>query len=313
MDLENVFCGMAIGCAVGDVLGRPVEGMSRELIIKRYGLLKNMLEQRYSDDTEMTIAIMEALCEDPELSPEVLTRKFVENFNPWRGYGARTFLAIGRLRDGASWEEVGTDSWGNGAAMRVSPIGCFFYDDFNRLVEKATLSATITHRHPEAIAGALAQAIGIALATHWALAGIPKSPQELLSQIIDHVKVISKAFIEALEKLCTLPYPFSNPLEGSSLLSQIFPCDGSAKGSVPVAIGAFLFTNSFEEAVITAVNVGGDTDTIGAMAGALAGTYYGLDSIPEHWLQGIEDGPKGKAYILNLARRLCQKKRTVER
>lgn len=312
INLEKVFCGVAIGCAVGDMLGKPVEGMSREFIIKRYGLLSDMIGRRYSDDTEMTIAIMEALCDDPELSPEVLARKFVENFNPWRGYGPRTFLAIERLKNGASWKEVGTDSWGNGAAMRVSPIGCFFYDDFKKLEEKVTLSAMITHKHPEAIAGALAQALAIAVATRWALAGKPKNPQELFSQIFDHVKVVSRTFAEALKKLCALPYPFPDPLEGSFHLSKVFPCDVSAKGSVPVAIGAFLFTNSFEEAVITAVNVGGDTDTIGAMTGALAGAYYGLDSIPARWCEGIEDGPKGKVYILTLAKKLYQRKKTIE-
>jgi len=308
-NLENIFYGVAIGCAVGDVLGRPVEGMSREFIIERYGLLSDIISNRYSDDTEMTIAVMEALCEDPELSPEVLASKFVQNFNPWRGYGPRTALAIRRLKEGARWEEVGTDSWGNGAAMRVSPIGCFFYDDLEKLVEKAFLSAIITHKHPEAIAGALAQALAVALATRWSLARAPKASQELFSQIFCYVKPISETFTNALEKLVTLPSPFPDLSEGSFLLSQAFPCDVSAKGSVPVAIGAFLFTDSFEEALITAINVGGDTDTIGAMTGALAGAYYGLDAIPARWIQGIEDGPKGKSYILNLARRLYEKKR----
>lgn len=308
MYLENVFCGVAIGCAVGDVLGKPVEGMCREFIVERYGLLEDIKGTKYSDDTEMTIAIMEALYEDSESSPEVLARKFAENFIPWRGYGPRTFLALERLKKGAKWEEVGSDSWGNGAAMRVSPIGCFFFNDFQKLTEKAILSAIITYRHPEAIAGALAQALGVAIATRWALTGAPKDPQGLFLQIFDYVKMISPSFTEAFEKLCALPYPFPNYLEGSSLLSEVFPCDVSVKGSVPVAIGAFLFTSSFEEALLTAVNVGGDTDTIGAMTGALAGAYYGLDAIPARWLQGIEDGPKGKGYILNLARKFSEKK-----
>jgi poly(ADP-ribose) glycohydrolase ARH3 len=74
--------------------------------------------------------------------------------------------------------------------------------------------------------------------------------------------------------------------------------------SVPAAIGAFVLTNSFREAVVVAVNLGGDTDTIAAMAGAIAGAYYGFEQIPQEWIAPLENGPKGRDYIVDCVRRI---------
>jgi poly(ADP-ribose) glycohydrolase ARH3 len=74
--------------------------------------------------------------------------------------------------------------------------------------------------------------------------------------------------------------------------------------SVPAAIGAFVLTNSFREAVVMAVNLGGDTDTIGAMAGAVAGAYYGLDQIPQEWIDPLENGVKGREYTVTCVEKI---------
>jgi poly(ADP-ribose) glycohydrolase ARH3 len=74
--------------------------------------------------------------------------------------------------------------------------------------------------------------------------------------------------------------------------------------SVPAALAAFLLTHSFREAVISAVNLGGDTDTIGAMAGAVAGAYYGYNQIPQEWLNSLENGAKGRDYVVNCVKNI---------
>jgi poly(ADP-ribose) glycohydrolase ARH3 len=82
----------------------------------------------------------------------------------------------------------------------------------------------------------------------------------------------------------------------------------SALGAVPPAIASFLLTRGFKESVVVAVNCGGDTDTVGAMSGALAGAYYGYSQIPEQWLRPLENEGKGRDYILSLADRLAESK-----
>lgn len=104
--MRESFLGLALGTAVGDALGKPVEGWPRDLIRRRFGVLKEMLDGRYSDDTEMTIGIMEALLDNPDFSPTKAAKRFRENFTPSRGYGLRTALAIRKLQQGVPWESV---------------------------------------------------------------------------------------------------------------------------------------------------------------------------------------------------------------
>jgi poly(ADP-ribose) glycohydrolase ARH3 len=90
------------------------------------------------------------------------------------------------------------------------------------------------------------------------------------------------------------------------LIAATFPRDVSAIGAVPAAIAAFLINADFPDTVLTAVNCGGDTDTIGAMAGALAGAYYGFSAIPSAWLEPLENGEKGRDYVVSLAAELAR-------
>ena len=301
----RAFAGSALGTAVGDALGRRVEGWPHEAIKRRFGVLEEIEDGRYTDDTEMMIGLMEALVESPDFDPALASKRFLENFHPWRGYGARIYGVMERLRQGLPWDEVGTDSWGNGAAMRIAPIGFFYFDRGEELRKAAILSATITHKHPDGIAGALAQALTVAAATEKGLQGEPLREEDLLQRIASETKVLSPRMAEEILRIASLPKP-KDTLEKASLIASSFPCDVSALGAVPAAIAAFLLASSFEEAVIVAVNAGGDTDTIGAMAGAVAGAYWGLEAIPQRWLERLEEGEKGRSYILRLAQRLAE-------
>ncbi len=89
-------------------------------------------------------------------------------------------------------------------------------------------------------------------------------------------------------------------------IASAFPTDVSALGAVPPALASFLISDDFEAVVMTAVNAGGDTDTIGAMAGALAGAYYGYSSIPAAWLDPLENSAKGRDYVAALAEELAR-------
>ncbi|NIS60299.1 MAG: hypothetical protein GTO13_06260 [Proteobacteria bacterium] len=301
--LRDRFKGSAIGTFVGDAMGRVVEGWPASAIRRSFGILEEMVEGIYTDDTEMMMGIMESLCEAGSFDPNLTAQKFLHNFNPTRGYGGRIYGVMDRLGRGVPWNQAGTDSWGNGSAMRVAPIGLFFYDDLVKLKEAAVQSSMITHQHPTGIAGAVAQATAVGIATRKGLRGEPIEVEGFTDLIIEGVVAIDQEMGDQLERI--------KGIEGGDFRATIdaigshFSCDVSAIGAVPPAIASFLLTRGFRESVVVAVNCGGDTDTLGAMSGAIAGAYYGYTHIPKQWLIPLENEGKGRDYILSLAERLA--------
>jgi len=294
-----------MGTFVGDALGRPVEGWSSRMIQTVHGLLVEMGQGTYTDDTEMMIGIMESLVERPRFDPAHTGGKFLANFNPHRGYGGRIYGVMDELRCGTAWNKAGTDSWGNGGAMRIAPIGFFFYDAPGRLEEAARNCTLITHRHALGVAGALAQARAVGLATLKGIRGEALEASEFVDIVLETVTPVSEEMAGALRMVKGI----TRGRELKETIGRIvscFGCDVSALGAVPPALACFLLTRSFRESVVVAVNCGGDTDTIGAMAGAIAGAYYGYSQIPSEWLDPLENGPKGRDYVLSLAERLAE-------
>jgi ADP-ribosylglycohydrolase len=303
--LIDHFQGSALGAFVGDAMGREVEGWPWELIRARYGILKEIGEGIYTDDTEMMIGIMESLKDDPGFDPALTAQRFLDNFHPFRGYGGRIYGIMARLRQGTPWDQVGTDSWGNGGAMRIAPIGFFFYDEQEQCKENALLCTEITHRHPQGLAGAVAQALGVGMAIQKGINGEAIDQIAFLKEIVQGVRGVDRGVAQELERIAEMG-------QGGDLEQKIeriaatFPRDVSAKGAVPAAFAAFLLNADFRDTMQTAVNGGGDTDTIGAMAGALAGAYYGFSSIPLAWLESLENGEKGRDYVASLAEELAR-------
>ena len=302
--LLDRFLGSAMGTFVGDALGEPVEGWSHRAIYSRFGLLDTMIreEGRYTDDTQMMIGILEALAEKGGFDPAVCAGKFGENFDPGRGYGRRIFGVVDRIRQGIPWDQVGTDSFGNGGAMRIAPIGCFYYADLEAIKANAILSARITHSHPEGLAGAVAQATAVGLAFQYSLSSEPIEPEKFLDSITAQMTDIDKGFAKALDRIKSIPR--GSMLEMIEAIAGRYSLSLRAIESVPAAIGAFVLTDSFQEAVVLAVNLGGDTDTIGAMAGAIAGAYYGYSQMPEEWLSPLENREKGRDYVIDCVSRI---------
>ncbi|WP_369016095.1 ADP-ribosylglycohydrolase family protein [Armatimonas sp.] len=135
-------------------------------------------QARYSDDTQMAIGIAQALVDDGEIIPEHLARHFAKNFQPWRGYGPGAYGVLDALKQGRPWDEParqvfgGQGSYGNGAAMRVGPLGAFYWDaDVEVICEQARLSSLPTHTHKHGIEGAVVVALAVAGALRQAMAG----------------------------------------------------------------------------------------------------------------------------------------------
>lgn len=236
------------GAILGDIIGCPYE-FDRGNKTKDFPLFST--ESEFTDDTVMTIAVAEAFMEaiscgatEPEIKG-MLVEKMQEYGKryPYAGYGSRF-----------SWwlsdnEPAPYNSYGNGSAMRVSSVA-WLYNDIISVVNAARISAEVTHNHPEGIKGAQATAVAIFLARTGAS------------------KVSIKSFIQSefgydLSRTCDQVRPTYRHVE-------------SCQETVPEAITAFLEGDSFEDVIRTAVSLGGDCDTLTAIAGSVAEAFYGV-------------------------------------
>ena len=306
-DLIDAAVGAMLGTLVGDALGMPAEGLSREQLKAEFGRLDSLREGRlpageYTDDAEMAINLCEALLDDGGFELRSVAEHLADHFTPWRGYSPHVYGIMARIRQGLSWESPGTSSWGVGAATRVTALGVLYADD-PAVADLSAKQATITHTHPNGIAGAVAQGVAVSEATSLGLfeSNVPKD--ELLRKLYSPVSDASVALSDALERIRDLK-PASAPEELSAAIARVFPCDGSAVGTVPAALAAFLLTESFEAALITAVNCGGKTDALGALTGAMAGAFYGAAAIPERLTNGLANDKRGRDHVIALGERL---------
>jgi poly(ADP-ribose) glycohydrolase ARH3 len=301
---------------VGDALGMPVEGWPAERIKQRHGEVDEMLDARmgagtYTDDTQMMIAAGRSLVRCGGVDEADLARAFLEHHDPDRGYGGGTRTVLGLLDDGVAVEAAagrvfgGQGSYGNGGAMRVASVAVAYAEDRGRLDEAVTRATQVTHAHPLGIEGALlqARAIQVALAASGPRRLDPASVLEGLgtglSQDHDHVWAPQ---LSAVQELLSKGEQPRAPEEVVGRLGH----DSRAHRSVPAALYAFLANrSSFDAAVTYAVSLGGDTDTIGAMAGALAGALHGTSAVPDRWWRALENGEDGRDEVVALGRVLA--------
>lgn len=299
--LVQRFRGSLLGLAVGDGLGARFEGQSAEAIQSRFPNPPSLIQRPpnyelyYTDDTQMMIGVAETLVQVGQIDEERLYRSFVANYDPNRGYGRGARAVLEAQEYGRDPREVSErmfpgGSYGNGAAMRVAPIGLLFRDDHDMLWEQARLSSLTTHTHPLGIEGAQIVALAVALASKMKTFDRDAFIESILARVATadyRDKLTSVLVTRSLDQLAML----GNRIE--------------AVHSAPTAIACFaMFPDSYEQAVGTAVLLGGDTDTIAAMAGAIAGAFLGSDAIPAHLLDILENDTKGRDYIMELADRL---------
>lgn len=300
--LEDRFIGCLLGLAVGDALGAHFEGQSSEFIKTRYLTARHLIqnppygEQWYTDDTQMAIGVAETLVACGRIDERHLCDRFAANYVAGRGYGRGARVIIEAMIAGEDYKWLAANhfpggSFGNGAAMRVAPVGLMFHHDADRIWEEARLSALPTHTHPLGIEGAqlLALAVGLAVGSE---------------------EFECERFFNALCARCHA-VDYSGPLRRAAQLSNpkdiaLFGNGIEAASSVVTAIAAFsMAPDSYEQAIGSAILLGGDTDTIAAMAGAISGAFLGWQAIPGHLLEQLEDREQGRSYIKGLARQLC--------
>jgi poly(ADP-ribose) glycohydrolase ARH3 len=295
------FAGCLLGLALGDALGAPYEGLNADNLYWGFGTAGDLVADPgedtlcYTDDTEMMIGVAEALLECGRVEEGPLCRAFIVNYHPERGYGQGAQRVLEAMATGGDWRTLTQTlfpggSFGNGAAMRVAPVGVLFCDDLDLVMEQARLSALPTHLHPLGIEGAQLLAVAVALAVR----ASPFDRKEFYRELRRRVQ--SEEFEWLLSTASRL-----RPGDTLSFLGNGI----EAHRSVVTAIACFAASpGAYEPAVSRALGQGNDTDTLAAMAGALSGACLGKAALPTGPLGKLEDGRKGRSYIEGLAARL---------
>jgi poly(ADP-ribose) glycohydrolase ARH3 len=300
--LRDRFEGCLLGLAVGDALGGLFESQPAYAIRSRFATAEQLIaypreELWYTDDTQMAIGVAEALVERAEIVEESLCRALVANYVPSRGYGRGARAVLDAMEDGRDYRSVATEhfpggSYGNGAAMRVAPVGLLFRDDRQRLWEQARLSALPTHLHPHGIEGAQLLALAVALCS----TADTFDRDGFLSALL--VACESDEYRAKVEEAARVQTPDDLAALGNRI---------EALHSAPTAIASFALTpESFEATICNVIFLGGDTDTLAAMAGALSGAFLGRARLPSRLVGLLEKSPKGGEYIRQLAGKLLE-------
>ncbi len=305
IDLHAKFQGALIGGALGDAIGElAFSAQERDPLLAR---IEDAELLRYTDDTVMSLALAELLVQTGDVDAQLLGSALHEHYReePWRGYGPgprEIFATVERegigYKDAAQRLHGGQGSFGNGAAMRVAPVGLYFHAlPPEALCAKARESAAVTHAHPVGMDGAALQALAVAT-TVVINVQRPFSPQAFLERLIE--QATTTAMRERLETLAGLLETHAPPEEAARQLGLGI----AVQESLPFALYSFLtHPHTFMECLLCAVIHGGDRDTMGAMAGALSGAYLGIEAIPADWRRHLENNQHLETVARELAAR----------
>ncbi len=307
--LRDKFRGAILGCFLGDAFGAGFEGMTPSKARFRLDSLSKRFVRNYTDDTDMTLALAESIVQIGEVDPVDIARQFSLHCDLTRGYAIGTIKAVLALRAGLKWNEVSriifeNGSFGNGAAMRVSPVGLFYHHDLDSLQEAAIEQASITHTHPLGQWGAVMQACSVGLAINQN----PKEPFKQAQMVTSLREILWRGPIEYVKSLNKIEEMFA---QGKKLEAQeVARALGNgveAHFSVPSACyTAITYSPDFCEAIRAAISLGGDTDTIAGMVGAIVGAHVGEKGLPVEWTEQLEDGSRGRSFAKNLADELFE-------
>jgi ADP-ribosylglycohydrolase len=281
-----------LGLSVGDAFGERFFGRWRTV---GEWVDNKQLPQgpwRFTDDTNMALSIVSVLYQHGFIEQNALAQSFANNYDPSRGYGMAMHHALPRIHRGEKWETVagglfnGEGSFGNGASMRVAPVGAFFANEMNAVIENARKSAQVTHAHPEAAAGAIAVATAAALAHRLRNETIP-DVHEFIGLILPNVpESYTRSGIMRARGL----HPDASVRKVASEVgngSQVTTMD-----TVPYVLWcAGRYLSDFEEALWHTVSGGGDLDTTCAMVGGIVACFVGKEGIPKEWIARRETLP----------------------
>lgn len=285
---------LLFGLALGDALGEKVEFMNLTQIKQVYGpagIQAPPDPARFTDDTQMTLALTEALLDAGLTAPvddimDAVGRHFTvwqerqEDPNYSRAPGSTCMAGIAQYKRTNDWRTSGiASSKGCGTAMRVATLGYFYQHDVDRLRKVAIASSVITHRHPAALAGA----VGAAYAVKLALDGV--HPADMPRDVAAFTDGMSDDFTQAMHKIGHV-VGWINDEQALAHLGEGWV----AEEAVALALFCVLrYPDDYAKCVRRAVNLTGDSDSVACIAGGIQGARLGLDAIPADWRDRCED------------------------
>jgi ADP-ribosylglycohydrolase len=279
------------GLSVGDAFGERFFGLPERVVPLNEARAIAAPPWRYTDDTEMALSVVEQLEARERIDQDELAERFAQRMDMSRGYGHGAFEVLCAIRGGRHWHGAsrsafrGKGSFGNGAAMRVAPVGAWFADDLDRLVREAAASAEITHAHPEGIAGAIAVAVAAALCATSAEA----DPTRFLDAVLRHVP--RGYTYDGIAEALALP----DDCDAIAAAKTLGNGSGvTAPDTVPFClwvVAHHVREGSYEEALWSTVSALGDRDTACAIVGGVIVLRTGLDSVPNAWRTSRESLP----------------------
>jgi ADP-ribosylglycohydrolase len=245
----------------------------------------------WSDDTEMACSVLDVLLRCGTIDQDALARAFATRLDIGRRYGAGALELLERVRDGERWQTAsvesfgGNGSYGNGAAMRVAPLGAYFSGDPERAATEAVASAEVTHAHPEGVAGAVAVAVAASLSASTATSS-GSAGAGLIEAALDLVPAgqVRRGLDRALRMR---DHPVEQAARELGNGSRI-----TAPDTVPFTLWvAARHHDDYEAAVRACAAVGGDMDTTAAIVGGIVAARVRLDGIPATWRAAREPLP----------------------
>jgi ADP-ribosylglycohydrolase len=311
--LEERARGSIVGLAIGDALGHPTEFIGSVAQIRaRYGdegLVDFAPSGRhragtFTDDTQMTIAVLRALVRAGHADLEALMTCLGTEFVAWsrspennRAPGGTCLSGCSALRRGAAWRDAGVrDSKGCGAAMRAAPVGLYFHDDVEALVRVAAAQSSLTHRHPTGIASSVAAAAPVAHAVAtgtldgmlaFTRTCVEKVTPELLVEVGCDRELAER--IGNREMLALLDRTQANVDVEAEDVCKLLGGAWIGEEAVATALWCVLRAGGdFRNAVLRGANSSGDSDSIACIAGSIAGALVGYAGLPTAWVRDVE-------------------------
>jgi ADP-ribosylglycohydrolase len=304
--LRDRFLGCLLGCAVGDALGSPYEGLwshaipDEDILMREYAEFEGYPRGQFTDDTQLTLATVRSILKVGDISPSHIARSIAELWKKQTVIGpggACSHAALTFLRTG-DWQTCGAavGQAGNGTAMRTAALGLFFLSRMEQLPEAVANVSRITHQDPRSIAGGVAVAKAAQL-----LAGTPAiDAVSFCSDIAEAMNGYEPTFAEMVAQLPALteepPEVAVGVIAWSGMVRPEFDSPIITPFVIPTVLASLWcllrHPDSWPRAVGSAIRLGGDVDTLGAIVGALAGALLGVSAIPPHLRETVQQSER---------------------
>lgn len=276
--MRDKYRGCLVGLTIGDALGVPVEGFSQKEIESKFGRIRDYVDSPdgigvWTDDTSMSLVIAESYLQFVECRIDDIAKRFIHWYKTdGRGIGITIRKVLDLIDSGTEpheaskivWESSGKFLAPNGALMRCAPIALARINDDEKLINETTSIGLITHADPRSTDSCILYNL-------------------LLADLIRGIENPIGEYVELIENQTV-----KDTVKGLNLFHRgNLPNSGYVIDTLRIALWTFVNCDSFEDTIVSAVNLGGDTDTNAAVAGALAGARYGYSSFPLRLLERL--------------------------